>query len=434
MRLFRSARWLMFALLLCLIPASSYAGVFISVNFGPPVLPVYEQPPCPEPNLIWTPGYWAYGDDGYYWVPGAWVPAPFPGGLWTPGYWGWSSGLYMFHPGYWGYHVGYYGGVNYGYGYGGIGFAGGEWRGREFVYNTEVMRVDERRVHSTYRDREIVERGYVSRDSHVAFSGGPGGIQHQPTADERVAEHEQHTSPTSFQAQHESTFRADRTSYAKANGGHPTNLVVARPLPVESHPAPPVSHNAIGAQPGGNYPANTGAAAGSHPANIGSQSSGAGAGKSTFTPNHPQPSNPPATHNNVQPYNPPATNHPQPSNPPATHNTQPYTPPPTRNPQPYNPPATHNPQPYNPPATHNNVQPYNPPPTHNQQPYNPPAAHNNVQPYNPPPTHNQQPYNPPAPHNPPATQNNAQPRPNNVQPHPNPPAPSKPNSRPEGRQ
>ena len=25
-----------------------------------------------KPGLIWTPGYWAYGDDGYYWVPGAW--------------------------------------------------------------------------------------------------------------------------------------------------------------------------------------------------------------------------------------------------------------------------------------------------------------------------------------------------------------------------
>ncbi len=33
---------------------------------------------------------------------------------------------YVFHPGYWGQHVGYYGGVNYGFGYMGIGFVGGE--------------------------------------------------------------------------------------------------------------------------------------------------------------------------------------------------------------------------------------------------------------------------------------------------------------------
>ena len=47
---------------------------------------------------MWTPGYWAYGDDGYYWVPGAWVPAPYEGALWTPPYWGWSGGIYVFHP------------------------------------------------------------------------------------------------------------------------------------------------------------------------------------------------------------------------------------------------------------------------------------------------------------------------------------------------
>ena len=81
---------------------------------------------------MWTPGYWAYGDDGYYWVPGTWVPAPYVGALWTPGYWGWGGGLYVWHPGYWGPHVGYYGGVNYGFGYMGIGFVGGMWAGSAF--------------------------------------------------------------------------------------------------------------------------------------------------------------------------------------------------------------------------------------------------------------------------------------------------------------
>jgi hypothetical protein len=109
-------------------------------------MPVYEQPPCPEPNLMWTPGYWAYSnDDGdYFWVPGAWVAAPYEGALWTPNYWGWSGGHYRFHHGYWGRHVGYYGGVDYGGGYGGVGFAGGEWRGNSFAYNTAVMHVNHR--------------------------------------------------------------------------------------------------------------------------------------------------------------------------------------------------------------------------------------------------------------------------------------------------
>jgi hypothetical protein len=243
MRLFRSARWLLLALLLCLVPASSFAGVFISVGFGPPVLPVYEVPPCPQPNLIWTPGYWSYGDQGYFWVPGAWVPAPFPGGLWTPGYWGWRSGLYVYNPGYWGLHVGYYGGINYGGGYLGIGFAGGEWRGGTFAYNTAVVNVNTTIIHNTYVNQTIIQQNTVVNPSHAAFSGGPGGVQHVATPQEQIAAHETHTPPTTFQAQHIQTAQSSPTSYAKNNGGHPTTLAVNKPLALESHTAPPVSHN-----------------------------------------------------------------------------------------------------------------------------------------------------------------------------------------------
>jgi hypothetical protein len=235
MRLSHSVRWLLLALLLSAFSIPSRAGVFISVGFAPPALPVYEQPPCPQPGLMWTPGYWAYGDDGYYWVPGTWVPAPYEGALWTPGYWGWSGGLFAFHDGYWGRHVGYYGGVNYGFGYGGIGFVGGEWRGHDFAYNTAVMHVDNRFVHMTFVDRARVERGFVARDSRVAFSGGPGGIHHDPRPEERMAEHEQHIARTSFQQQHEGFARSDRGSYVKFNGGRPAHLAVDRPLGRDQH-------------------------------------------------------------------------------------------------------------------------------------------------------------------------------------------------------
>ena len=272
MQISRSLRWLLLALLLTVVPASSFAGVFISVGFAPPVLPVYEQPVCPQPGLMWTPGYWAFGPDGYFWVPGAWVPAPYEGALWTPGYWGWSGGLFVFHEGYWGPHVGYYGGVNYGFGYGGIGFAGGVWRGHEFAYNTAVMHVDGRYIHSTYEDRAAVERGFVARDSHVAFSGGPGGIIHPASPEERIAERDQHVAKTSFQAQHEQSFRADHTAYAKNNGGHPQNLAVARPLSAETHAAPAARGNMASSsqmgrqQPAANHAAPAGMAPGRAPA------------------------------------------------------------------------------------------------------------------------------------------------------------------------
>jgi hypothetical protein len=113
MRLLRFARLLSLALLVSVIPVGLHAqfGISINVGFAPPVLPVYVQPPCPQPNLMWTPGYWSYASDNgdYYWVPGAWVPAPYSGALWTPPYWGFEGGQYGFHDGYWGDHVGYYG-------------------------------------------------------------------------------------------------------------------------------------------------------------------------------------------------------------------------------------------------------------------------------------------------------------------------------------
>jgi hypothetical protein len=217
-------------LLLSLIPASMHAQIVISVGFAPPALPVYEQPYCPQPNLMWMPGYWAWGDGDYYWVPGAWVEAPYEGALWTPDYWDWYGGRYRFHRGYWGRHVGYYGGVNYGFGYGGIGFTGGQWRGREFAYNTAVMRVNQNTVHTTYVDRTIVERNTIANNNRVAYSGGPGGIQHTATTQERAAEHEQHAAPTKFQTQHVAAAKVDKSSYAKANGGRPQNVVAARPL------------------------------------------------------------------------------------------------------------------------------------------------------------------------------------------------------------
>jgi len=47
----------------------------------PPALPQYDQPPIPAPGYIWTPGYWAWGQQGYYWVPGAWTEPPYQGAL-----------------------------------------------------------------------------------------------------------------------------------------------------------------------------------------------------------------------------------------------------------------------------------------------------------------------------------------------------------------
>jgi WXXGXW repeat (2 copies) len=241
MRRFRSIRFLFLALLLSVIPAMpAHAGVFFSVGIAPPPLPVYVQPPCPEPNMMWAPGYWAYDYDngGYYWVPGAWVPAPYEGAMWTPPYWGWNEGFYMFHAGYWGPHVGYYGGVNYGFGYMGVGFAGGEWHEHHFFYNTAIVNVNRTYIRNTYINNTVVRDHTIVNYNHIAYSGGPHGIQHLPTPEERNAMQMPHTAPTRFQEQHMQEARSDRQSFFNANHGRPQTVALSRPLAGEHIQAP----------------------------------------------------------------------------------------------------------------------------------------------------------------------------------------------------
>jgi WXXGXW repeat (2 copies) len=218
----RNCRFLplfLFAFLALAIPRPSQAqvAVGISVRIGPPPLRVYAQPICPGPDYLWTPGYWGYGDAGYYWVPGVWVMAPQPGLLWTPGYWGFAGGVYGWHPGYWGPHIGFYGGINYGFGYGGVGFVGGEWRGGHFFYNTAVMHVNVNVIHNTYINRRVI----VNNNSHVAFNG-PGGVRAVPTREEMAAAHEQHFEATSTQMNHEHSAMA-RPGNRPANFNRPNN-------------------------------------------------------------------------------------------------------------------------------------------------------------------------------------------------------------------
>jgi len=195
------------------------------VTTPPPPMPVYEQPYCPAPGYIWTPGYWAWGYAGYYWVPGVWVAPPRYGLLWTPGYWGFGGGFYGWHAGYWGPTIGYYGGIYYGYGYTGHGYYGGRWDGDVFRYNTSVSRVDVTVVHTTYVDNTVVNNTTVNRTSF----NGTGGVQAQPTPEEQKAAAAPHVAPTAVQVAHVQTAQSDKTQYASVNGGKPAVTAMNKP-------------------------------------------------------------------------------------------------------------------------------------------------------------------------------------------------------------
>src|SRR5216684_2992841 len=230
MRIARFICSLFLAVGLLTIPAQSRAqvAVGISVRIGPPVLPIYAQPICPRPGYIWVPGYWAYGPDGYFWVPGTWAFPPEVGLLWTPGYWAFEDGFYAWSPGYWGPEVGFYGGINYGFGYTGVGFFGGYWRGGNYYYNRSVTNVDVTVVHNTYNTTVI--NNNVNR---VSFNGGRGGSTASPTSREMAAARQRHISMTSEQTLHQQSASSNRTLLASVNHGRPD--VAATPRPGQFH-------------------------------------------------------------------------------------------------------------------------------------------------------------------------------------------------------
>ena len=232
MRIIPPSRTLLFALVVLAMSSASFAQIRISVEFGPPALPVYDQPLCPGDGYLWAPGYWAWDDDDgdYYWVPGTWVLAPEVGFLWTPPYWAWSDGAFVFYDGYWGPHVGFYGGIVYGFGYFGLGFVGGRWNGDRFFYNRAVMNVNVVNVRNVYNET-VVNNVTVNRGS---YSGGPGGVNARPRPEDEMAARERHIPPVAVQTQHFQAARSNPQLRASANHGKPPVAATVRPADFHS--------------------------------------------------------------------------------------------------------------------------------------------------------------------------------------------------------
>jgi hypothetical protein len=206
----------------------SFGQISITVAFPPPALPIYELPPCPAAGYLWVPGYWAWDPDyGYYWVPGTWVLAPEPGFLWTPGWWGWESGGFVFHEGFWAGEVGFYGGINYGFGYFGAGFVGGRWEGGRFLYNTAVLNVNTTIIHNTYIDRTVIVNNTTI--NRVSYNGGEGGVRARPTPQEERVAQLRHMPPVAAQLQHTQAARANPVMRASQNQGKPPIAATPRP-------------------------------------------------------------------------------------------------------------------------------------------------------------------------------------------------------------
>jgi WXXGXW repeat (2 copies) len=161
---------------------------------APPLLPIENSRPfAPDGNYRWTPGCWYYDRDqsDFYWVPAAWVTPP-NGEVWTPPYWEYDKGRYRLHYGYWGPHRGFYGGIDYGFGYSSSGY----------------------------------QRSDNKSGNRVSYNGGPGGIQQKPTTKELAAKQDKHNKPLEVQGQRARSARNDRKQFFLMNHGRPPMLSI----------------------------------------------------------------------------------------------------------------------------------------------------------------------------------------------------------------
>ncbi|MGA7355743.1 MAG: YXWGXW repeat-containing protein [Candidatus Cybelea sp.] len=240
MKILRSFPAIIAALLIAAVPLASPAQFSVGIGFTagipPPAIPYYAQPPAPYPNYQWTPGYWAWGQAGYYWVPGVWVAPPSVGLLWTPGYWGASGGGFGWNAGYWGASVGFYGGINYGFGYPGSGFYGGGWSGNNFRYNTAVTNVNRTVIHNTY-NKTVVNNGNFCRNCHnVSYNGGKGGTTLTPTHGQ-IESRQNGRAPTTDQKNQANFAGQDRNQLATVNNGRPSLTSSNKPFSNTNRPA-----------------------------------------------------------------------------------------------------------------------------------------------------------------------------------------------------
>ena len=199
-------------------------------------------------GIPWVPGFWAWDGSEYYWTPGYWQEPPQADLYWTPGYWAWnpSGNDYVFNSGYWGPEVGYYGGINYGFGYTGAGYRGGYWRNKAFVYNRAVNNLGTAKV-PTFANQ------VTPSPSHASFNGGERGTTAKPTEAELAAAHANHVAMTAAQVRHqEAASRITSLRYRENKGSPP---VTATPTANDLHGASrselPLAHGVAGAPAGG---------------------------------------------------------------------------------------------------------------------------------------------------------------------------------------
>ena len=117
--------------------------------------------------------------------------------------------------------------MNYGYGYGGIGFVGGTWRGGAFAYNRAVANFGSTHVTNVYNNTTIVRQNTIINNNHISYNGGTNGINHQPTRQEAQFTHQHRMPPTANQDAHRTLASRDRGQLASVNHDRPSTMAAS---------------------------------------------------------------------------------------------------------------------------------------------------------------------------------------------------------------
>lgn len=120
--------------------------------------------------------------------------------------------------------IGFYGGINYGFGYNGYGYYGGYWDNGTFYYNRSVNNVSTTNITNVY-SKPVPRSATTTR---VSYNGGRGGTTLRPTAAQKSAR-EKGSAPIASQKEHLQAAKGDPKLRASVNKGRPD--IAATPKP-----------------------------------------------------------------------------------------------------------------------------------------------------------------------------------------------------------
>ena len=147
-----------------------------------------------------------------------------------------SGNAYVYHQGYWGEQVGFYGGVNYGYGYPGHGYEGGHWDHNQYYYNQSVNNVNTTVVHNVYNttnttviNNNTTVINNTTNVTRVSYNGGNGGVEARATPEEESVAQAHHIPPVAAQAAHVQAARSNPQLRVSANQGKPPIAATSKP-------------------------------------------------------------------------------------------------------------------------------------------------------------------------------------------------------------